>query len=201
MTTTNTTGTGRGGGQETRRRVQRAALDLFTRQGYDATSMREIADAVGVNKASLYYHFASKQAILQSLVDDRGSEAADLLTWLRVAPREPDLLGRTVLRWVDAWTVEKLAAIRFAAANPLVARSLDDAGGRSIGTPLTAVADELAALLPDPRPEDALLVRMALLSINAAVQAAASTTVDDEAVVAAARRSARAVLRELGDAR
>lgn len=41
---------------------------LFTEQGYAATSTREIADAVGIRQASLYYHFAGKPEILEELL-------------------------------------------------------------------------------------------------------------------------------------
>lgn len=44
------------------------AARLFTDQGYAATSTRDIADAVGIRQASLYYHFAGKPAILEELL-------------------------------------------------------------------------------------------------------------------------------------
>ena len=42
---------------------------LFSTQGYEATSISQIAEAVGIRKASLYSHFDSKQAILDALVN------------------------------------------------------------------------------------------------------------------------------------
>jgi AcrR family transcriptional regulator len=189
---------GRRDGAETRALVRRIALRLFTEQGYEATSLRQIADELGINKASLYYHFDSKEAILQSLFDERGTEAEQLAAWLRQQPRTPDLLEAAVLRWVDSFTVEKLHGIRFLSANPLIARTLAGRpGGDRIGASLNHVVDELAALLPDPSAQNVLLLRMALLSINAAVQAAPATDTGDEAVVAVARRAARAVLNEI----
>ena len=53
----------------TKNEILDAALQLFSVQGYDATSISQIADAVGIRKASLYSHFASKQAILDTLLD------------------------------------------------------------------------------------------------------------------------------------
>lgn len=50
--------------------VRKAALDLFSATGYDGTSMREIAAAVGVKAGSLYSHFPSKEEILWQLVSD-----------------------------------------------------------------------------------------------------------------------------------
>jgi AcrR family transcriptional regulator len=51
----------------TRERILDVALDLFNEKGFDRTSLREIADQLGVTKAALYYHFASKDDILMSL--------------------------------------------------------------------------------------------------------------------------------------
>ena len=52
----------------TKQEILDAALELFSRQGYAATSISPIADAVGIRKASLYSHFSSKQAILDEIV-------------------------------------------------------------------------------------------------------------------------------------
>ena len=46
-----------------------SALDLFQNQGYQKTSMTQIAHAAGMNQSSLYYHFASKEAIVDRLYD------------------------------------------------------------------------------------------------------------------------------------
>jgi AcrR family transcriptional regulator len=51
----------------TRERILDVALDLFTEQGFDGTSMREIADRLHITKPSIYYHFASKEDILMAL--------------------------------------------------------------------------------------------------------------------------------------
>ena len=54
----------------TKQEIMEAALDLFSVQGFEATSLSQIADAVGIRKASLYSHFENKQAILDALVRD-----------------------------------------------------------------------------------------------------------------------------------
>ena len=76
---------------DTRDRILETALDLFIERGYDKTSLREIAERVGVTKAALYYHFSSKEEIIRTLVhplvDHLESLAAalasrpDLKTW------------------------------------------------------------------------------------------------------------------------
>ncbi|MCY1695080.1 TetR/AcrR family transcriptional regulator [Curtobacterium sp. SL109] len=193
------TGAARTSGADTRQRAQDVALRLFTQRGYEGTSLRDIADELGINKASLYYYFDGKEGILQSLFEQRGDEAEDLLTWVQQQPSEPALLEVAVQRWVGSFTVEKLQGIRFLVANPLVLRSLP-AGAARIGNDLNAVADALAALLPDPSDENVLLLRMGLLAINAAVQAAVKTDLDDAAIVAAAGRSATALVRIASEA-
>jgi len=71
------TGTGEGREQDpgpglaeessTRERILDIALQLFTEQGYDKTSLRQIAERLGFSKAAIYYHFASKEDILIEL--------------------------------------------------------------------------------------------------------------------------------------
>jgi len=51
----------------TRERILDVALDLFTEQGFDGTSLRQIAERLNVTKAALYYHFESKDDILMAL--------------------------------------------------------------------------------------------------------------------------------------
>ncbi|MBR6108187.1 MAG: TetR/AcrR family transcriptional regulator [Clostridia bacterium] len=53
----------------TREEILEAALDLFAVNGYEATSISQLADAVGIRKASLYSHFANKQDILDTVVE------------------------------------------------------------------------------------------------------------------------------------
>jgi len=55
---------------EARERLLAAALDLFTKSGYAATSVREICLAAGVTKPVLYYYFKSKEGIYLQLMED-----------------------------------------------------------------------------------------------------------------------------------
>src|SRR5512132_2864062 len=52
---------------DTRERIQAIARELFAEQGYEKTSLREIAERLGVTKAALYYHFKSKEDIVLEL--------------------------------------------------------------------------------------------------------------------------------------
>ena len=53
---------------ETRDRIQAAALELFAAHGIWETSLRQIAERLGITKPALYYHFASREDLLRSLV-------------------------------------------------------------------------------------------------------------------------------------
>ena len=73
---------------DTRARVQKVALELFAEQGYEKTSLREIAGRLGVTKAALYYHFKSKEDIVHSFTDDYFAEI-DALVDLLAGPGAP----------------------------------------------------------------------------------------------------------------
>ena len=67
--------------------ILRAAVHLFSSRGFDATSIRDIASAAGVQPASVYYHFPSKDALLIAVVD----EAAHMLAeHVSAAPASDD---------------------------------------------------------------------------------------------------------------
>lgn len=53
---------------DTRETIRAVALELFSTKGFEQTSLREIAERVGLTKASLYYHYPSKQALLLAVV-------------------------------------------------------------------------------------------------------------------------------------
>ena len=55
--------------EDTKQRILDKALELFSRDGYEAVSVGEIARAVGIRAPSLYNHFASKQAIFDAIVE------------------------------------------------------------------------------------------------------------------------------------
>jgi len=55
--------------EDTRARIQTAAADLFSREGYDASGVAEICAAAGVSKGAFYHHYSSKQALFLALLD------------------------------------------------------------------------------------------------------------------------------------
>lgn len=53
---------------ETRARILAVALELFAERGFAATSTREVSERLGFTKAALYYHFRTKEDLLDALV-------------------------------------------------------------------------------------------------------------------------------------
>jgi AcrR family transcriptional regulator len=85
---------------DTRSRVQKVALELFAEQGYEKTSLREIAERLGVTKAALYYHFKSKEDIVHGLTDDYFAELDALLDWAKRQPRSDETRRAILDRYV-----------------------------------------------------------------------------------------------------
>jgi AcrR family transcriptional regulator len=85
---------------DTRSRAQEVALELFAEQGYEKTSLREIAERLGVTKAALYYHFKSKEDIVHSFTDDYFAEMDALLEWAKDQPRSEESRREILDRYV-----------------------------------------------------------------------------------------------------
>ncbi len=57
------------GEKHTKEKIFDAAVDLFAKKGYDRTSIRDIAKAVGIAESAVYRHYTSKEAILDAIFD------------------------------------------------------------------------------------------------------------------------------------
>lgn len=79
-----------------RERLLETALFLFRKQGYKATSTREIAEEVGASKANIYHHFRTKDGLLHALLDPLFEEVEALVERHEPAPngssKQRDLL-------------------------------------------------------------------------------------------------------------
>jgi AcrR family transcriptional regulator len=172
----------------TRERILEAALTLFAERGYEAISMREIAEQLGITKAALYYHFDSKADIVRAMLADTERRVAELAAWTREQPCTPDLSRQVLARWSDIMQTHGLAAFRFVVANRAVIDELSEDRQRG----MHACMGELCAALAPPcaSVEDQLRIRLALMSINMAGIAGADIDADEAEVLAAARRLA-----------
>ncbi|MFH9982057.1 TetR/AcrR family transcriptional regulator [Streptomyces sp. NPDC017179] len=86
----------------TRQRIQDVALELFAEQGYEKTSLREIAERLDVTKAALYYHFKTKEEILVSLFESLTRPMEDLIEWGRHQPHTLETKQEIVRRYDQA---------------------------------------------------------------------------------------------------
>jgi AcrR family transcriptional regulator len=87
---------------DTRERIQAVAVRMFAQRGYDNTSLREIAEELGVTKAALYYHFKTKEDLATSLVTDMMEKVDAIITWAEERPATPDTRHEIVRRFHGA---------------------------------------------------------------------------------------------------
>ncbi len=83
--------TSRRRGPATREEIHAAAVDLFARLGYHATSMRAIAAATGIQPAAIYHWYPSKEALLVHLQDDFMDRLTDKVEAAMAAEERPAL--------------------------------------------------------------------------------------------------------------
>ncbi|ARP70820.1 TetR/AcrR family transcriptional regulator [Streptomyces pluripotens] len=107
----------------TRQRIQDVALQLFAEQGYEKTSLREIAERLDVTKAALYYHFRTKEEIIVSLFEDLTKPIEDLIEWGREQPHTLQTKQEIVRRYSAALT-EAEPLFRFMQENQATVREL-----------------------------------------------------------------------------
>lgn len=89
---------------DTRQRIQDVALELFSEQGYEKTSLREIAEHLDVTKAALYYHFKTKEEILISLFEDLTRPLDKLIEWGGQQPHTLETKQEVLRRYSEALT-------------------------------------------------------------------------------------------------
>jgi AcrR family transcriptional regulator len=110
---------------DTRARIQQVALELFAEHGYERTSLREIAERLGVTKAALYYHFKSKEDIVRSFTEDYFARLDALIAW--GADQESN--QRTARELLDGYitiVMESGEVFRFLERNQATIRGTED---------------------------------------------------------------------------
>lgn len=181
--------------RDTKTAIHRAAVDLFSTQGYDKTSLREIAEQVGITKASLYYHYSSKQELLRAIV---GTFLDDVFAVLRQVEDLP-------------WSPEKERELLAAYVDVVIAhRSTGPTLMRDIAAVLAAFGDDLDILIaqsrrfqlwlagPDPTPADRLRAAAAVETIGAAMSAELDLGISDADIRAVLLDAATAILARRG---
>jgi AcrR family transcriptional regulator len=104
----------------TRDEIIDVAMRLFAEHGYDKTSLREIADEVGVTKAALYYHFRTKDDIVRSALQSYTDGLTELIDRAEQAPPGHDRNRELVDGLLELFSTTGGEALRFGQANPTV---------------------------------------------------------------------------------
>jgi len=106
---------------DTRARIQQVALELFAEHGYERTSLREIAERLGVTKAALYYHFKSKEDIVRSFTEDYFDRLDALIEWGKDQPATAQTASELLDRYVSI-VMESGEVFRFMERNQATLR-------------------------------------------------------------------------------
>ena len=107
----------------TRQEILETALELFSVKGYEATSVSQLADAVGIRKASLYSHFGSKQEILDALVQEILEEYDRHSLFARADWDDPDFIKDKQDITPEAALQMVLGHIRYILHDPRISKS------------------------------------------------------------------------------
>ncbi|GAA1981626.1 TetR/AcrR family transcriptional regulator [Amycolatopsis minnesotensis] len=179
-----TTGTMRTGaatgaaGEDTRSRLLATALRLFTEHGAEGTSLQMIADALGVTKAAVYYHFKTKDEITEAVAEPGLRELAAVVEEAATFRRRGARIDHLLTGFVDI-VVRHRALVALFSSDPGVARAIEK----------TLHGEErfekrLIALLAGPEPDTSTLVaaHVALAGIALAGGAPALADLDDESL-------------------
>ncbi|MBV9380264.1 MAG: TetR/AcrR family transcriptional regulator [Streptosporangiaceae bacterium] len=157
-------GAGRRG--DTRARIQQVALELFAEQGYERTSLREIAERLGVTKAALYYHFKSKEDLVRSFTEDYFARVDSLIAWASdqapTTATRKDILDRYIGIVMDSYEV-----IRFLEHNQASLRDIE--GGKHRFEQMRPRLTTLVRLIAGPEPELRARVRTTAAILAASV--------------------------------
>ena len=107
----------------TKQEILEASLELFSVQGFEATSISQIASAVGIRKASLYSHFENKQAILDALVKDVLEQYAEHSIFAKADWDQYDDTEDKPALTPDAATQMILGQVRYILHDPHISRA------------------------------------------------------------------------------
>lgn len=93
---------------EPREQLLAAAAELFTAQGYTATSTRAITARAGMRQASMYYHFSSKEELLRTLLETTVAPSLEFAEWA--------LTERGAMAEARLWALVRIDAAQLAGA-------------------------------------------------------------------------------------
>lgn len=148
----------------TREQIQTVALEMFAERGYAGTSLREIAERLGVTKAAVYYHFPTKEDILAGLLQDFLAQVDELIAWTAAQPRSAETRRAALERYAKLLAGRKTDLARFMQEGQSAIREL------AAGLEVRKHVEQFLALLaaPDDSPEGRLRAQVALVALHLA---------------------------------
>jgi AcrR family transcriptional regulator len=151
---------------DTRARIQQVALELFAEQGYERTSLREIAEGLGVTKAALYYHFKSKEDIVRSFTEDYFARLDAVIAWGREQPPGAETARELIDRCITV-VLESGEVFRFLERNQATIHGTEDGKHR-----FTQFRPRLSALMEiitgsDKSPRSRIRAAAAIFAVSA----------------------------------
>ncbi len=153
--------------RDTRERIQVVALELFAEHGYEKTSLREIAERLGVTKAALYYHFKSKEDIVRSFTQDYRAELDEVIVWGASQPRTAASRAALLDRYSDI-VERRLGVLRFLEQNQAAVHHLMTDGDQDNKRLFREQFNSLRDLLvpPDAALRDRVRASMAVVAVG-----------------------------------
>ncbi|MEV4556753.1 helix-turn-helix domain-containing protein [Kitasatospora sp. NPDC049285] len=149
---------------DTRARIIDVALELFAEHGYEKTSLREIADRLGVTKAALYYHFKTKDDIVRGIVEKMAAPIDDAIAFGEDKPWSPELRDELLRRFAVGMG-ERAPLLRFFHENQPALR--ESAAGLAFKDRMLRMITLLHG--PEPTFRDKLRATVALTAVHSAM--------------------------------
>ncbi|ODU22978.1 MAG: hypothetical protein ABT15_04045 [Pseudonocardia sp. SCN 73-27] len=148
---------------DTRAQIREVALELFAERGYDGTSLREIAERLGITKAAVYYHYKTKEEIVGALFDDFLSGVDEIVEWALNKGPGPETRAEVLRRYQGLLTGPSAAQ---------VARLMQE--GQSSLRDVAAAKDMKARFFamsravtdPDASAADQMRMRLAVIALH-----------------------------------
>lgn len=96
---------------DTRAQIRDVALEMFAERGYDGTSLREIAERLGITKAAVYYHYKTKEEIVGSLFDEFLLGVDEIVEWAQDEGPGAETRAEVLRRYQDLLTGSSAAQV------------------------------------------------------------------------------------------
>jgi AcrR family transcriptional regulator len=144
---------------DTRDRIHQVALEVFAERGWEAATLREVADRLGITRPALYYHFTSKEDILASIHHQLAGSVDEIIEWTR---------GQSPGAQARADVLHRMSALMSSTWGPFIHFAQRDEGAMRNLKAATEFIERMDALADFLRPEDSVTGRIkARLALDA----------------------------------